>query len=608
MKILSRLSRTAGLASGMVILSIPFLAILAPRKVNAAEWENQQAAPLAKEDWVIQSNGYSEMLLNIQLEHSPENGSQEGLRKFDTRIGNPRRADDVAARRELEAVLGRLNTAYSRVTDTRVREDLDILRLAFALQFRVDDFAERHLVTAYSASELIFQGIKILLDDQVAADRYPAALIRLKKYVGDEPGLTSFTTLLRQRVSEQLRKPGIFYPPRNLLTDQLERNHQFVDAIPMLFRKYNLHGWESAYAKLKVQLRDYDAWVASVILPKARSDFRQPPEQYALSLEQSGVDIAPDQVASMAHAAFIRDQTEIAALAVQVAKTHGFQSDSYADVIRELKKSQIVGEAILPLYQGRLREIERIIQEQHLVTLPNRPAIIRLATAAETAQSPAPHSTEPPLIHNTGQSSEFVLPLNYPSSTVGPDHYDDFTFDASSWPLTAHEARPGHQLQFDSMLEQGVSIARVRFASNPTNEEGWALYSEFLIQPFEPLDGQLITLQYRLLRDARAFLDPELQSGKITLAEAMAVLENEVVLSHALASEEIERYTIQNPGQAVSYFYGYTLMRSLRDETEKALGRKFDQKSFHDFVIAQGEIPMKLIRQAVMTEFIPAQQ
>src|SRR5216684_4465503 len=174
MKILTRLARSAGLATGMAILSIIVLGILAPRKVNAAGWKDQQAALSAKEDWVIQSNGYSEMLLNIQLEHSPENGSQEGLRKFDTRIGNPRRADDVTARRELEAVLRRLNTAYSRVTDTRVREDLDILRQAFALQFRSEDFAERHLVTAYSASELIFQGIKILLDDQVVADRYPA--------------------------------------------------------------------------------------------------------------------------------------------------------------------------------------------------------------------------------------------------------------------------------------------------------------------------------------------------------------------------------------------------------------------------------------------------
>ena len=56
---------------------------------------------------------------------------------------------------------------------------------------------------------------------------------------------------------------------------------------------------------------------------------------------------------------------------------------------------------------------------------------------------------------------EFVLPLNIPSESGGSDdQYDDFTFDAVTWTLIAHEARPGHELQFDSMVEQGVSLAR----------------------------------------------------------------------------------------------------------------------------------------------------
>jgi hypothetical protein len=82
--------------------------------------------------------------------------------------------------------------------------------------------------------------------------------------------------------------------------------------------------------------------------------------------------------------------------------------------------------------------------------LPDRPAIIRLATAAETAQVPAPHMVPPPFVHNTGQRGEFVPPLNIPSATGGAeDKYDDFTFDAVSWTLTAHEARPGHELSCD---------------------------------------------------------------------------------------------------------------------------------------------------------------
>jgi uncharacterized protein (DUF885 family) len=59
-----------------------------------------------------------------------------------------------------------------------------------------------------------------------------------------------------------------------------------------------------------------------------------------------------------------------------------------------------------------------------------------------------------------------------------------------------------------------------------------------------------------MLRDARAFLDPELQSAQISAAQAFDLLTRDVVLSHAFATEEIERFTLENPGQAVSYFYG----------------------------------------------------
>src|SRR6202042_3115175 len=140
----------------------------------------------------------------------------------------------------------------------------------------------------------------------------------------------------------------------------------------------------------------------------------------------------------------------------------------------------------------------------------------------------------PPFLNNTGQKGEFVLPLNIPSATGGAgDKYDDFTFDAVAWTLTAHEARPGHELQFDSMLEHGVSRARVLYAFNSTNVEGWGLYSEYLIEPYMPLEGQLVSLDYRLFRAARAFLDPELQSGKIRPEDAKRVLEHDVMLSPA---------------------------------------------------------------------------
>src|SRR6202453_2940743 len=559
--------------------------------------------------WIEQSNAYTHMLLDVHLEHAPEEGSQQGLAKFDSRISNPTLADELAERRQLEAVLAKIAAARTTESNKHVQEDLEILRKAFDLQFREQDFELQREVPFDNASEMVFEGLRVLLDDQTAADRRPAAVVRLRKYAGTEAGYKPFTELLKQRELEQIAKPGVIFPSKDEVQTELGRNSNYVDGIATLFQKYKLSGWSDSYAKLKAELADYDAWVRANILPKARTDFRLPPEKYVLKFEEYGIDIPPAQIAAMAHTAFAQYQAEMAPLAAQIAKANGYPSADYRAVIAELKKKQITGAAILPFYENRLHEIEKIIVAKNLVSLPGRPAIIRLATAAETAQQPAPHMVPPPFLHNTGQRGEFVLPLNIPSATGGAeDKYDDFTFDAVAWTLTAHEARPGHELQFDSMVEHGVSLARALYAFNSTNAEGWGLYSEYIMQPYEPAEGQLLTLQVRRLRAARALLDPELQSGKVTPERAYEVLEKDVMLSHAFAKEEVERFTFRSPGQANSYFYGYTRLLALRKEAEAALGRKFDQKKYHDFILSQGVLPPDLMRKAVMDGFVPSQK
>ena len=569
----------------------------------------QQPGTDSSRDWIKQSDAYTRVLLDVELEHDPERGSKEGMDKFDQRISNPTLADELAKRHELKAALTKTDAARAREPNERIREDLDILHKAFDLQFRKEDYALEHEVPFLNASARVFQGLRVLLDDQVAPQRRPAAVARLRKYTGEERGYQPFVALLEQRAQVQMAKPGVIYPSKNEVETELGRNSNYVEGIGALFTKYGLRDWQGAYSKLQKQLTDYDAWVRQNILPKARTDFRLPPEKYALAFEEYGIDIPPQKIAAMAHAAFAQYQAEMAPLAAQVAKSNGYPRSDYRAVIRQLKKKQITGDAILPFYEHRLHEIEQIITAKNLVTLPRRPAIIRLATAAETAQTPAPHMTPPPFLHNTGQRGEFVLPLNVPSATGGAsDQYDDFTFDAVSWTLISHEARPGHELQFDAMVEQGVSLARALYAFNSTNAEGWGLYSEYIMQPYEPPEGQLLTLQLRLLRAARAFLDPELQSGTVSTAQAYQVLERDVMLSHAFAQEEVERFTFRSPGQANSYFYGYTRLLALRKEAEAALGSKFDQKKFHDFILDQGLLPPDLMRQAVLKDFVPAAQ
>ena len=119
-----------------------------------------------------------------------------------------------------------------------------------------------------------------------------------------------------------------------------------------------------------------------------------------------------------------------------------------------------------------------------------------------------------------------------------------------------------------------------------------------------PLDGQLISLQHRLMRAARAFLDPELHMGKITPDQALRVLKQDAVLSDAMSNQEVERYMFRSPAQATSYFYGFTRLAALRADTERELGAKFDQRKFHDFILSQGLLPPALLRKAVFADFI----
>jgi hypothetical protein len=312
-----------------------------------------------------------------------------------------------------------------------------------------------------------------------------------------------------------------------------------------------------------------------------------------------------EELISRAKTSFHEIQNELNALTPLVAREKGFKAADYRDAIRQLKQQQFAGNAILPHYEARMKQIEQIIASNHIVTVPQRQTRFRIASEAETAATPAPHMDIPRLIGNTGEAGAFVLPLRIPSENGKGDlGLDDFTFDAASWTLSAHEARPGHELQYAAILEKGVSIARALFAFNSVNVEGWALYAEAEMKPYEPLDGQLIALQHRLMRAARAFLDPSLQLGRMTREEAYYVLEQEVILSHAMATQEVERYTFWAPGQAPSYFVGYSKLMELRTDAERLLGKSFDRQSYHDFLLAQGLVPPPLLRAAVMNDYI----
>ena len=560
-------------------------------------------ATAAQQEWVTRSNANAKLLLDIDAKYGPEGASRtgiDGLEKEVSRIGSgvfrANRADTQKALTELEP---RLNLEK----DTRVRQDLEIMIQASKDEIKAGDIIERLRLPYPRVAQMIFGGIRGLLDDQVPEPLRKAANVRLKKYAGLEPGYTPLAEQAEKRVREKLTDKNLLGPFKNDVEQDLANSEAYIDGIGKLFEKYNQDEYQVALAAIKKQVAAYNNFVRKEILPRAREDFRLPPELYRIALDSYGVDIPAAELATKARAAFNDLQKQMNGIAARIATQRGWASGDYRDVIRELKKDQITGEAILPHYRQRLKQVEEIVRRENLVTLPTREARIRLASAAESAAQPAPNMRPPRMIGNTGEMGEFVLPLVVPTKDGKGLAADDFTYGAVSWALTVHELRPGHEMQFAKMIENGVSTARAVYAFNSANVEGWGLYSEAVMLPYLPDEGKLCSLLMRLMRAARAYLDPELQSGKITYEEARRVLREDCVLSEAMTKQELDRYTFRAPGQATSYYYGFYRLMEIRTELEQKLGPKFDVKRFHDFILEQGMLPPTLLRKALLAEF-----
>jgi uncharacterized protein (DUF885 family) len=550
-------------------------------------------------NWIAKSNQNAQVLLDVQAKFAPESAARTGVSGIDDRISDFTPGRRERQRQATRQALSVLEDRQKSERDPNVGEDLAILIDAGHRLIHGSELQETLQVPYANLPRLIFSSVHALLEPQIAPERRPAALIRVRKYAGLEPGYQPVVQLAAAETREGFQN-GLLPPSRIEVENDLQTSQFLIDGIDKLFTEYKIPGAEQPVATLHRQLEEYLRFVQEEVLPKAREDFRLPRELYEFQLRQVGVDISGEDLARRAHRGFEQIQREMQKVAARVAQERGFPSSDYRDVIKELKKSQIPDDRVLDFYKRRLAQIEQIIRERKLVTLPSRAARIRLGTPAENAQQPAPHMSPPRLIGNTGEQGEFVLPLSRPGKVE--QKYDDFNYDAAAWTLTAHEARPGHELQFASMVERGVPLARAIFAFNSVNVEGWGLYAEAITLPYMPDEGKLVSLQLRLQRAARAFLDPELQMGKWTPETARQFLEKEVGLSPAFATQEVDRYTFRAPAQATAYYYGYLRILELRDAAEKKLGSRLEPLTFHDAILAQGLLPPDLMKKAVLAQ------
>ncbi len=168
--------------------------------------------------------------------------------------------------------------------------------------------------------------------------------------------------------------------------------------------------------------------------------------------------------------------------------------------------------------------------------------------------------------------------------------------------LTAHEAVPGHhfQLALAQEIENVPTIRRIYPLT--AYVEGWALYTEWVIDEIGIYDddpyGNLGRLQFEMFRAVRLVVDTGIHLHRWTREEAINYMIENTGMPESLVVSEIERYIVA-PGQALSYKTGMMHIQQLRQKAESELGDRFDITEFHDVILMNGSLPMQTLTGVV---------
>jgi len=113
-------------------------------------------------------------------------------------------------------------------------------------------------------------------------------------------------------------------------------------------------------------------------------------------------------------------------------------------------------------------------------------------------------------------------------------------------------------------------------------------------------------LTYEMWRACRLVLDVALHTKEWTREQAVTYLSENTALSLHEVNTEINRY-ISWPGQALAYKMGELKIKELRKKAEEQLKDKFDIREFHDMVLSQGTVTLKVLERMV-DRFIEAKK
>jgi uncharacterized protein (DUF885 family) len=396
---------------------------------------------------------------------------------------------------------------------------------------------------------------------------------------------------LLEKVSSQAQGIADSALDKSPFTDPL---HKFPDAVSEADRKRLREQIENAvknevapaYAKFAKFVRDDYA-------PHGRLD----PGEWALPdgearyrfavRHQTTTDFTADKI----HELGLKSVAEIETQMLAIAKAQGFADlkSFNQHILQDPKLHATSGQQLFDLY-AHYRDQMYGKLPQIFGRLPkNKLDVVRMESFRAASSPPADYSigagdgSRPGRINVNEYAPEKRLLLNVEA-------------------IAYHEGVPGHHLQF-SIAQELTGLPPFRKYDLDLNAytEGWAFYSERLgkeVGFYQDPYSDYGRLQNEMWRAVRWVVDTGVHSQHWSRQQMVDYFHDHTAMDDENINTEVDRY-IAWPAQALSYKMGQMKILELRERAQKALGAKFDLRTFHDAILDQGPLPLDLLETKI---------
>ena len=372
---------------------------------------------------------------------------------------------------------------------------------------------------------------------------------------------------------------------------------------------------QAAISALEAAVNQHQQWLDEQLVPNAKGDFRIGAELYdaklrfALNSQLSRADIGQRAQAELDR---VRDQMYGIAQRVLAGRPGApatpdnptaQQQQQAIEAALELAYAQKpTRDSVVPDARAALEVATAFVAEHDLMTLPDAPVEIILmpefqrGVAVAYCDSPGPldkhlktfYAVSPiPEDWNDGQVDSFLREYNSRMIHL----------------LSIHEGTPGHYLEgWHSAKHPSMLRAVLR---SGLFAEGWAVYTERMMQQAGYLDNdplfQLVQLKFYLRTIANALLDQGVHVEGWDRDRAMQLMVRDSFQQESEAAGKWTRAQLTS-AQLPTYFVGAQEHFDTRAAAEKAWGKDFNLKTYHDRMLSFGAPPVRYARQLLLEQ------